>query len=76
MKGPLMLVKILDYAGYMGPFIDKYLSKLCYKETIELLIESIEPHTDRYEEYRIIYRPFNFVQRNVMDKRLNYLNLF
>ena len=73
MKGQLMLVKLLRYAGYMGPFVDKYISKLGFRETIDLFIESIEPPTNRYQEYNLVY---NTIKRIKIDKRLKYLNLF
>ena len=76
MKDSLMLVKLLRYAGYMGPFVDKYLSKMGFRETLELFIETLEPENHHYEEYFIVYRPYNFIQRRRIEKRLNYLNLF
>jgi len=76
MKDSLMLVKMLRYAGYMGAFVDKYLSKLNFRETIDLFIESVEPCRNSNTEYRLVYKPFTFIQQTRINKRLQYLNLF
>ena len=39
MKDSLMLVKLLRYAGYMGPFVDKYLSKMGSAKHLNFLLK-------------------------------------
>jgi hypothetical protein len=76
MEGSLKLVKMLRYSGYMGAFADKYLSKMNFRETIELFIESVEPCRNYTTGYRLVYKPYTIVQQCRINKRLNYLNLF
>ena len=76
MEGSLKLVKMLRYTGYMGAFAYKYLSKMNFRETIELFIESVEPCRNSTSEYYLVYKPYTYIQRTRINKRLNYLNLF
>jgi hypothetical protein len=76
MEGSLKLVKMLRYTGYMGAFAYKYLSKMNFRETIELFIESVEPCRNTTSEYYLVYKPYTYIQRTRINKRLNYLNLF